>query len=63
MTGQLSRSIVLEMSRRLMSRLRAGQDVRYSKVRGIRRRIRAGTYLDSFKLSIAIDRLLEGCFE
>ncbi|MGA2499806.1 MAG: hypothetical protein ABSH20_18880 [Tepidisphaeraceae bacterium] len=46
-----------------MSRLRAGQDVRYSKVRGIRRRIRAGTYLDSFKLSIAIDRLLEGCFE
>ena len=42
-----------------MTRLRAGQDVRSEKVREIRQRIRAGTYLDHFKVSIGIDRMLE----
>ncbi|MFI5377971.1 MAG: flagellar biosynthesis anti-sigma factor FlgM [Tepidisphaerales bacterium] len=46
-----------------MQRLRAGDDVRTAKVRDIRRRIRQGTYESSFKLSIAVDRLLERLFE
>ena len=54
---------MLEIPKRLMCRLRTGQDVRLDKVRDIRRRIRGGTYLDSFKLSVAIDRLLENVFE
>lgn len=60
MTGQTGRALMLEIPRRFLLRLRAGQDVRASKIREIRQRIRAGTYLDSFKLSLAIDRMLEG---
>ncbi len=54
---------MLEIPKTFVSRLRAGEDVRYAKIRDIRRRIRLGTYEDSFKLSIAIDRLLERVFE
>ena len=54
---------MLEIPKRFISRLRAGQDVRYSKVRDIRQRIRHGNYVSSLKLSIAVDRLLESVFE
>jgi hypothetical protein len=60
MTGQLSRALMLEIPAGFMDRLRAGRDVRIAKVLEVRRRIRLGTYETPLKLSIAVNRMLEG---
>jgi hypothetical protein len=44
----------------MMQRLKAGRDVRKSKVRKIRASIRAGSYENNLKLSVALDRMLRG---
>ncbi len=63
MIVQLRPPVFPQAPRRFAAMLRRGDDVRASKVRDIRRRIRNGTYDEPFKLAIAVNRLVEHLME
>ncbi|HSZ59043.1 MAG TPA: hypothetical protein VK797_25605 [Tepidisphaeraceae bacterium] len=46
-------------ARSMLSRLKAGLDVRRAKVRGVRARLRDETYVNLLKLDVAAQRLAD----
>jgi hypothetical protein len=52
-----------ETARRMMQLLRAGADVRASKVRRLRAAVRVKAYENQLKLSVAVDRMVRRTLE